>query len=514
MSEGDAIFEPRQGSMQSRAIGGAFAIGLAQLAKIPFQFASLLILPRLLQPIDYGIYAMVDSLVSIGGLLLAFGMVQALVQAPALKREDMSGLFWIMAGAGAICALLMFVSAPLVADFFNEPRAGAVTAVSSLFLLIAGVTNVPEALLARQMKFGWMALISLAGVAAGFVASLIGALMGASYWSLTIGFGATALVSFAGAWLAVGWLPRDKPSFAGLGGYFKFGGAVMTSDAATMFAREADAVLLGRFAGGVQLGYYDRASKLTLIPVQRIHRVLETLMVPILSRLRDDGARYRWAYLRVIRQLMLWMTPGTVAVGVTAPVLIPFLIGEQWIPTAPIFAWLALSALHRPVSMSMNFLFISQGRAQDYFIWSLFSAATTIGAFVVGLPWGAVGVAAAFALSDVLLRLPALWWWVTRKGPISQFDLYRAAAPFAAGSAACFAVLLAVQRLPFTNDIAQLVVSVIAAYASSWAAVALFATGRKTLADSVHLVRNELPRLLRRKARGATPQSSGDVAIE
>jgi PST family polysaccharide transporter len=209
---------------------------------------------------------------------------------------------------------------------------------------------------------------------------------------------------------------------------------------------------------------------------------------------------------------MLWMTPGTVAVGVTAPVLIPFLIGEQWAPTAPIFAWLALAALHRPVSMSMNFLFISQGRARDYFIWSLFSAATSIAAVVVGLRWGALGVAISFALSDVLLRLPALWWWVSRKGPVSQFDLYRAAAPFAAGSVAAFAALLALQRVTFSSSLFELIVSAIVAYAASWGVAALFPTGRKTLADTHQLARTELPRLMTRFRR-APPQGSGNVSM-
>ena len=68
---------------------------------------------------------------------------------------------------------------------------------------------------------------------------------------------------------------------------------------------------------------------------------------------------------------MLFSTPGVVAVGVTAPVLVPFLIGDQWAPAAPIFAWLTLAALHRPVSMTMDLLFISQGRTRDYMIWSV-----------------------------------------------------------------------------------------------------------------------------------------------
>jgi PST family polysaccharide transporter len=509
MSDVDPVFEPRQASMQAHAVNGALAIGVAQLAKIPFQAASLLILPRLLQPIDYGIYAMVDPIVTITGLVLAFGITQALVQAPGLKRPEVSGLFWVMAIAGVASAAIMFAASPFVGAFFNEPRAGHVAAASSLFLVIAGLSNIPEALLVRQMKFGWLAAISLAGVALGFVVSLIAAMLGAAYWSLTLGYAATVLATLIGSWLAVGWLPREKPAFNGILKHFKFGGTVMTSDAASTFAREADSLLIGRFAGATQLGYYDRGNKLTLVPIQRIHRVLETLLVPILSRLRDEGERYRYAYLRVMRQLMLFMAPGTVAVGVTAPVLIPFLIGEHWAPAAPIFAWLALSALHRPVSMTMNFLFISQGRARDYLVWSVFSAVTTVASYVAGLRWGAVGVAAAFALSDVLLRLPFLWWWATRVGPIKQIDLYASAAPFAAGSAACFVVLTLVQRLPFPNDLTQLAASAVIAYASAWAVIALFKTGRKTMADSVNLTRTELPRLLRRKrGRDAAEQAA------
>lgn len=502
MSGGDDIFEPKAGSMQTHAVNGALAIGVSQLAKLPFQAASLIVLPRLLDPVDYGIYAMVDPLISVGGLLLHFGITQALIQAPGLKRTHVSGLFWIMAIAGLLAAAIMLIASPLVADLYNEPRAGVVAASSSVFLLIAGLTNIPEAIMNRQMKFGWLAVISAAGVGVGLLVAVVAASLGAHYWALTLGYAATSLVNLAGVWLGVAWLPRDKPAFRGLGRYFRFGGMVMLSDAATVLSRDADSVLIGRYTGATQLGFYDRGNKLAIIPLQRINTVLQSLLLPILSRMNEDGERYRHAYLRVIRQLMLFFTPGAVAVGVTAPVLIPFLIGERWAPAAPIFAWLALAALHRPVSMTMNLLFISQGRARDYLAWSLFAAVTSVASFVIGLRWGAVGVAATYALSDVLLRLPVLWWWVTRSGPIKQGDLYNAAAPFAVASAGCFGVLYLVQRIPFPNAFVHLAVSGMVAYAASWAVVALFKGGRAAMADTIHLARTEgrrfLPKFMKR----------------
>ncbi len=485
--------------MQTHAVNGALAIGIAQLLKLPFQVASLLVLPRLLQPIDYGIYAMIDPLVSISALILNFGISQAIIQAPALRREQVTGLFWITLIASCAAAAIMLASSPFVAAFYHDPRAGLVAAVCSSFLILTGLMNVHEALLNRQMKFGWVAMISAVGMALGFGASLVAALLGAGYWSLVLGAAVQQIVSVIGVWLGVGWIPREKPSFKGLLHFYKFGGAVMLADGATVMAREADSVLIGRYVGGVGLGHYDRGNKLAIVPIQRINTVLQQLLLPILSRLNEEGERYRTAYLRIIRQLMLFVTPGVVALGVTAPILVPFVIGEQWAPAAPIFAWLTLAALHRPVSMTMDLLFISQARMRDYLIWSAFSTVTSLVAFIIGLQWGAVGVAAAFGISDLLIRAPALWYWVTRRGPILMADLYLSAAPFAAGAVAAFVVVSALQRLPFHNDFIQLAVSAIAAYAISWGTSALFHRGRAAMIDSMRLIRTELPRLMRRR---------------
>src|SRR4029077_4830856 len=139
----------------------------------------------------------------------------------------------------------------------------------SILIVMSGLTTVPEALLNRKMKFGWLAVISAVGIAVGFAVGRAPALLGAHYWALILDYAATSLVTLVGVWLGVGWRPSDKPDFSNLLSFFKIGAGVVGSYAANLISREADSVLIGRYVGPTQLGYYDRGNKLAIIPLQR-----------------------------------------------------------------------------------------------------------------------------------------------------------------------------------------------------------------------------------------------------
>lgn len=508
----DAIFGPKHDRMQTHAVNGAVATALAQIAKIPFQAASILVLPRLLSPDDYGIYYAVVPLISLSLTLHGVGVHQAIIQSPTFNRGQAAALFWISTITGLVGGALFFLCTPLIASLlsafsaesaYEDPRALALMAASSFFVVWAGVMNIPRAIMNRQMKFGWLAVIDAVGVGLGLVAGILAARAGAHHWALALDFAVTCMIGLIGVWLLVGWLPTDKPDFSDVWRFFKFGGGLMAAELLTTASRWGDNVVVGARMSAQQLGLYGQGNRLANTPLERIYLLFERLLLPLLSRMHEDAQRYRRAYLRIIRQLMLFMAPGTVAVGVTAPVLIPFLLGDEWAAAAPVFAWLTLVALHQPVSMTMPFLFVSQRRASANFVWSVFSIATTLSAVGIGVQWGAVGAAAAFALSDVFLRLPFLWWIVTRKGPVKLGDLYGAAWPFAIASGAVFVVTSALMRIPFPNAFLLLATCAIAAYVVAPLTLALFKGGRMAMSDTLSLFRTETRRLIfRRGAEG------------
>src|SRR5690606_12649866 len=94
-------------------------------------------------------------------------------------------------------------------------------------------------------------------------------------------------------------------------------------------------------------------------------------------------------------------------------------LGSAWVDAAPIFQILGICGLQQILSNSYFWLFVSQGRARELFLLSLFRSVATVGAFAAGLPWGPIGVAAAYAIAEIVLRLPVQTWVLTRVGPIT-----------------------------------------------------------------------------------------------
>jgi PST family polysaccharide transporter len=193
-------------------------------------------------------------------------------------------------------------------------------------------------------------------------------------------------------------------------------------------------------------------------------------------------------YLRAVNQLLLVTQPGIVFAIATADIFVPILLGEEWRAAAPIFRWMGLAALLQPISGTTNWLFISQGRSRAFAWWGAFNAIICTIAFCAGLPWGPIGVAAAYSISQVLLRSPVMWWMATRTGPVRLRDLWSIGTMHAVAGAASFAAIV-VLRHAFTLDgIPALAFFLSVSYAVTVLVLALIPSGQRTLRESLSVV--------------------------
>lgn len=394
------------------AQGWRFAIGIA----------STIILARLLGPSDFGVFAMAAPIVGFVGLFQDFGLGRALIQQQILTRVQLESLFWFSILAAAVGTAVLVAAAPAMAAFYDEPRLVAVQVALAFSLLVGPFVTQPTSLLLRQARFSATAAVDAGAATIGFVCAILLAALNAGVWALVGGALAGSVAAAVAAALLTRWFPGRPVFRREARKLVAFGAGVFIYDLSNFISRYAHAVVIGFSSGAVQLGYYDRASRLLLAPLQQVSAPLNKVALPSLARLTGDPAGYRKLYLGMLRVVLTLTQPVVVVVIIAANEIIPAVLGEGWSEAAAIFAVLGLSALHQPATMTLSWLFQSQARTVENARIGVGAAAATVLAMVVGSRWGALGVAIAYVAVDSLVRAPALWCAALRTGPVAWRD--------------------------------------------------------------------------------------------
>jgi O-antigen/teichoic acid export membrane protein len=425
-SLGDRVLDtaPAQG-LRRATISGGLVTGLAQAAQFVLQLGTIAILSRMLGPDAFGVVAMVAT---VGGLMRTFtdaGLSTATVQRAEITHGQLSNLFWVNALIGLALAAALVGAAPAIAWFYREPRlVGVAIAIAPMFL-INGLSVQHLALLRRQMRYTALATIPIVSTLAGTVAAIAMARFGADYWSLVGMQLMTALLGCVLAWVVCDWRPRLPARGMGTGPLVGFGMKLAVGNSIWTLAKSVDGVLVGRVWGVDALGLYSRGGTLMLRPLDQIMAPLDGLLVPALSRVQGEPERFRRIAFELYDVIaMMSMIVSGILLALSYPLTL-LVLGPNWGGAAPIFAAFTFVALYVPTSNVASFLMTSQGRGSDVVRFSAVTSTLTVAMLIVGVQFGAVGVAVGYVLAGMLVQLPLAYYTVGRTGPIRTSELWR-----------------------------------------------------------------------------------------
>jgi PST family polysaccharide transporter len=244
-----------------------------------------------------------------------------------------------------------------------------------------------------------------------------------------------------------------------------------------------DSLLLGRFTGPEQLGFYLKANQLMGLPTDQKSEPIGAVTIPALSRLNNEPERYRKAYLRIMQKVFMLITPCIAFMIASADWIVQIILGPKWTFTSRIFVVLAIAALVQPINTA-GWLLVTQGRTKHMFQWSMISAPLSILFIAVGLKWGAMGVAVGICAGKVLVLYPLLYWFVGRTGPVRTGDFYRLLAPFALASTSALLACLGFRALVHpANPLIGCIINLIITCVVVLAALSLLPSGRSALGD-------------------------------
>jgi PST family polysaccharide transporter len=418
--------EHLKADLKGRAVrGGAFTLG-GQGMSFLLQMASTVILARLLTPQDYGLIAMITAVTGFVALFKDLGLSMATVQKDIITHEQISTLFWINVALSVIVMLVALALAPAIAWFSGEPKLQPLTLVMAVGFVFGGLCAQHSALLRRQMRFGTLALIDILQLAVSVVVGIITALAGAGVWALVYMTLSGSLFNAVAVWIVCRWRPSLPVRHAGVRSMLGFGANLTGFNILNYFARNLDNVLIGRVCGSVSLGLYAKAYGLLMFPITQITAPITSVAVPALSRLQNDPEQYKRYYYRAINVIAFITMPLVLILAALSKEIILIVLGDQWVGAARIFKVLAFVALIQPIGANpTGWVFVSLGQTDRFLRWGMFIVPITIASFVIGLPWGVLGVALSYMICGYLMLVPCLWW-AFRCSPLSIYGWLRA----------------------------------------------------------------------------------------
>lgn len=465
------------------ARGGAVTMA-SQGIKFFFSMFATVILARLLTPQDYGLVGMVAVVTGFISIFKDLGLSSATIQRADLNEGQISSLFWVNISFSVFIMLLTTAISPLVVRFYGEPRLGPITIAYSAGFLLGGLTVQHEALLRRRMRFGPLAAAEIFSLLVGLSTGIYLAWRGKNYWALVFSQLSQGLAYASAVWLVCRWRPGLPVRNSGVRSLLAFGRNLTGFSIINYFARNLDNMLIGRFWGGVQLGLYARAYQLLMLPIEQISSPITSVAIPALSRLNDSPERYRNAYRRLIEKIAILTMPLMALMIATSDWVVLLLLGPKWLGVSRLFALLAIAGFIQPVSGTVGWLYVTQGRTHHMFQWGLIGSTIIIASIVAGLPWGAVGVAASYSITFVLVVTPLSVWFVARQGPVRAMDFYRAIGPPACASVFAFAALIGFRAWsPIAQPLIRLAVAFVIAVIVTLVVLVLLPAGRRSLRD-------------------------------
>lgn len=464
---------------------------------------SVMTLARLLTPADFGIVAMVAPVQALAVLIKTIGLGDAIIQRQDLKPSQLNALFWIQLAVCAALALLMAAMAPAVAWFYDRDVLVAVTVAYSSVILMGGLSSVHENLLTRRMAFAQVAFTHVTAAVLSFATGIIAALILKSYWALVLMVIAKAVLEVVLFWAFARWIPGRPRMVKGVGDLVRFGSSVAGAKIAHYVANNGTTILLGKVLGDVALGLYDRANRLLVYPTSQLHKPLQGVGIPLLSRLQDSPERYRKAFVTILQGLAIVASPALVTVIIYAEEITLLAFGDGWHQVVPIFALLAPVTLSQLINHPLAWLFFTQGRSGEMVAWAWTRSCLLFAAAVAGLPFGLIGVVGAYAGVQLLIVTPAIWFWSTRTGPVRLKDVFSAILPYLVGCLPTLVVLKLIHQKTGLPGVVELVLGVVIAYLVMGLVSMFFRQGRTALHDLAQL-RHQLKRSPRSPA-GGTP---------
>ncbi|MHB1224197.1 MAG: lipopolysaccharide biosynthesis protein, partial [Gemmatimonadaceae bacterium] len=397
-------------SLARQAFSGVLWAAAERFGLQAIQFVVLVILARKLTPEDFGLVAMLMVVFAVSAVLVNGGFTAALIRETEITEEDKATAFWMNVIGAVVIYGVIWISAPAIAGFFEQPRLEALTRFMALSLVFMALTLVQSAELFHRLAFKRLGLINLAASVVTGTVAITAAMLGAGVWALAVKYVLMSACASLFLWLADPWLPRRWISRQSIRKLFSFGSRLAVSGLLNEIYQNVYKVVIGKAFSAPTLGFYTQAQNFQRTASESLVGVLQNVSYPVLSRFKDDPVRLKRGYRTMIQVSSYVIFPAMIGMALAAEPLVLALVGQKWRDTIPFLQLLCVSgALYHLHSINLNVLKVV-GRSDLFLRLEVIKKANITVAIIVGMQFGIWGLVIGQVVSSYVALLINMYY--------------------------------------------------------------------------------------------------------
>ena len=327
------------------------------------QFALSILIARLVAPSAYGIIVMVQVFVSFAQIFIDSGFKNALIQKQDRKEIDYHTMFIFNIAVAFFFYMVLFFSAPYIADFYNVPILTDLTRVVGISMVFSSLSIIQLTRLQINLDFKTQAKARVTSVIISGAVGVYCAYHGLEVWALVVQGVAGSFVTTIMLCVYSHWIPRWQFSMESFKQMATFGSKLLFGNILTSFYIQITNLVIGKVYTSAQLAYYNRAFSLSQLPSTTISEVISRTVLPIYCSLQSNPKALLASYVKYTRMSCIIIFPMLALVGVLSEPLTVVLLTERWKEMASLLSIFCLVFSFYPVFLNAGQVVLAVGYA-------------------------------------------------------------------------------------------------------------------------------------------------------
>ena len=367
------------------------------------------LLARILVPKDYGTIALVTIFTAILQVFVDSGLSTALVQKKDADDLDFSSVFYFNF---AVCLILyagMYIAAPYIAAFYNDPSLTSVIRVIGLTIIVSGVKGIQQAYVSRNMLFKRFFFSTIGGTIFSAFLGISLAYAGFGVWALVAQQLSNTAIDTIILWLTVKWRPKRMFSWYRLKNLLSFGCKLLASSLLDTCYNNLRNLIIGKMYSASDLAFYNQGDKFPKVIVTNINTSIDSVLLPTMSNSQDNKERVKQMTRRAIKTSTYVMAPLMLGLAFCAEPIVKIVLTDKWLPCVPFLRIFCITYMFWPVHTANLNAINAMGRS-DWFL-KLEITKKIVGMFILlSTMWfGVMAMAYSMLLSSLLSQIINSW---------------------------------------------------------------------------------------------------------